>query len=407
MSGPLAGLKVIELARILAGPWSGQTLSDLGADVIKVESLTGDDTRGWGPPFVEGSDGAKLDAAYFHSCNRGKQSIAVDFRTEAGREIVRRLIADADIVIENFKVGGLKKYGLDYDSLKTDHPALIYCSITGFGQTGPYAKRAGYDFMIQGMGGIMDLTGEPDGEPMKIGVAFADVFTGLYATIGILGALRERDTTGKGQRVDMSLLDVQVGVLANQALNYLVSGTAPKRLGNAHPNIVPYQVFPTSDGHLIIAVGNTAQFDKLCKVLGAPELSADPGHRTNQGRVENREALVAAIAEKTKTFARDDLLAALEAETVPAGPINNVADVFADPQVAARRMTLDLPASGTKGGTVPSVRLPIVFESGNPEPVRAAPRLGEDTVRILSGLGYEGQDIDRLVDNGVIGRFER
>ncbi|WP_428674807.1 CaiB/BaiF CoA transferase family protein [Roseibium sp.] len=389
MTAPLKGIKVIELARILAGPWTGQTLADLGADVIKVEAPQGDDTRGWGPPFVRDETGADRDAAYFHACNRGKRSITVDFRTGEGQEIVRRLVADADVVIENFKVGGLAKYGLDYDSLRKVNPKLVYCSITGFGQDGPYAHRAGYDFMIQGMGGIMDLTGEPEGDPQKIGVAFADIFTGLYGVIGVLAALRRRDETGEGEWVDMALLDAQVAVLANQALNYFVSGKAPKRLGNAHPNIVPYQVFPSKDGHLIIAVGNDGQFRRLCAVLGRPELPETPKFATNAARVASRSELVPILAEETATRMRDDLLAALEMEGVPAGPINSVEDVFNDTQVTHRGLKVDLPATGVEGGHVPSVRTPISFRNGELVLERAAPALGEHTDEILAELGLK------------------
>lgn len=387
MTAPLKGIKVVELARILAGPWTGQTLADLGADVIKVESPQGDDTRGWGPPFVKDEAGADRDAAYFHACNRGKRSIAVDFRTQEGQDLVRRLVADADILVENFKVGGLAKYGLDYDSLSKVNPKLIYCSITGFGQDGPYAHRAGYDFMIQGMGGIMDLTGDPEGDPQKIGVAFADIFTGLYGVIGVLAALRRRDETGEGEWVDMALLDAQVGVLANQALNYFVSGKAPKRLGNAHPNIVPYQVFPASDGHLIIAVGNDGQFRRLCAVLGLPELADNPRYATNAARVAARSDLVPILTSETSTRARDDLLAALEGEGVPAGPINSVEDVFNDKQVLHRDMKVDLPATGVEGGSVASVRTPIRFRNGTLVLDRAAPALGEHTEEVLKELG--------------------
>ncbi len=387
MTAPLKGIKVVELARILAGPWTGQTLADLGADVIKVESPQGDDTRGWGPPFVKDEAGEDRDAAYFHACNRGKRSIAVDFRTQEGQDLVRRLVADADILVENFKVGGLAKYGLDYDSLSKVNPKLIYCSITGFGQDGPYAHRAGYDFMIQGMGGIMDLTGDPEGDPQKIGVAFADIFTGLYGVIGVLAALRRRDETGEGEWVDMALLDAQVGVLANQALNYFVSGKAPKRLGNAHPNIVPYQVFPASDGHLIIAVGNDGQFRRLCAVLGLPELADNPRYATNAARVAARSDLVPILTAETSTRARDDLLAALEGEGVPAGPINSVEDVFNDKQVLHRDMKVNLPATGVEGGSVASVRTPIRFRNGTLVLDRAAPALGEHTEEILKELG--------------------
>ncbi|GGB63079.1 CoA transferase [Roseibium aquae] len=386
MSTPLEGVKVVEFARILAGPWIGQTLSDLGADVIKVESPVGDDTRGWGPPFVQAEDGSDLDAAYFHSCNRGKRSITVDFRTPEGQETARKLVAQADILVENFKVGGLAKYGLDYDSLKQVNPRLIYCSVTGFGQDGPYAHRAGYDFMIQGMGGIMDLTGDPNGEPQKIGVAFADIFTGLYGVIGILAALRRRDCTGEGEQVDMALLDAQVGVLANQALNYFVSGTSPRRLGNAHPNIVPYQVFAVRDGHLIIAVGNDGQFARLCGVLGRPDLPGLPDYATNKARVANRDKLVAILSEELLRFDRSALLELLEAQGVPAGPINSVADVFHDPQVLHRNLKVDLPATGAASGGVASIRTPIRFSSSELKLTSAAPRLGEHTEEILAEL---------------------
>lgn len=385
MTKPLEGLKVLELARILAGPWVGQLLADLGADVVKVERPgAGDDTRGWGPPFIESADGGDLSAAYFHSCNRGKRSIAVDFETTEGQDLVRKLAAHADVVIENFKVGGLKKYGLDYESLKRVNPRLVYCSITGFGQNGPYAARAGYDFMIQGMGGIMDLTGDPEGEPQKIGVAYVDIFTGVYSVVGILAALRRRDTTGEGAHLDMALLDVQTSVLANQAMNYLASGKAPRRMGNAHPNIVPYQVFPVSDGHVIVAVGNDGQFARFVSVLGQPELAQDERFRTNAGRVRHRPDLVPALTGLTLRMTRDGLLSALEAQGVPAGPINTVADVFADPQVVARGMRIDLPSSAAKGGAIPSVRSPIMIDgkpmaAGNP-----SPRLGEHTEEVLS-----------------------
>ncbi|MES0879582.1 CaiB/BaiF CoA transferase family protein [Roseibium sp. SCP14] len=391
MTAPLKGIKVVELARILAGPWVGQTLADLGADVIKVESPQGDDTRGWGPPFVRNEEGENESAAYFHACNRGKRSITADFRSEEGQEVVRRLVAEADILIENFKVGGLSKYGLDYESLKQINPRLIYCSVTGFGQDGPYAHRAGYDFMIQGMGGIMDLTGDPEGDPQKIGVAFADIFTGLYGVIGVLAALRRRDATGEGEWIDMALLDAQVGVLANQALNYFVSGNAPKRLGNAHPNIVPYQVFPAKDGHLIIAVGNDSQYQRLCSVLGLPDLAQNPKFKTNAGRVASRSELIPILTAETATRMRDDLLAALELEGVPAGPINSVEDVFNDQQVRHRGLKVELPASGVDGGTVASVRTPIKFANGDLVLDRAAPSLGEHTEEILRELGLKAE----------------
>ncbi|MFG1200877.1 CaiB/BaiF CoA-transferase family protein [Xanthobacter aminoxidans] len=384
-SAPLAGLRVLELARILAGPWCGQLLADLGAEVIKVERPGGgDDTRTWGPPFLKGADGAGLGAAYFHSTNRGKRSVAVDFETEDGQKIIRDLARQSDVLIENFKVGGLKKYGLDYESLKKENPRLIYCSVTGFGQDGPYAPRAGYDFLVQGMGGIMDLTGAPDGEPQKVGVAFADIFTGLYATVGILAALRRRDETGTGGHVDMALLDTQVGVLANQAMNYLTSGKAPKRMGNAHPNIVPYQVFPCADGYFIAAVGNDGQFARFCAVLGAPELAQAADYATNPARVANRAVLVPKLTALTMAFARDDLLAALEAKGVPAGPINTVSQVFEDPQVKARGLRVDLAEAG--GGTIPAVASPIVLDGVRQVAKSASPRLGADTEQVLAAL---------------------
>jgi crotonobetainyl-CoA:carnitine CoA-transferase CaiB-like acyl-CoA transferase len=382
---PLKGLKVLELARILAGPWVGQLLADLGADVVKVERPgAGDDTRGWGPPFIEAADGGDLSAAYFHSCNRGKRSIAVDFEASEGQELVRRLAANADVVIENFKVGGLSKYGLDYEGLKAVNPRLVYCSITGFGQDGPYATRAGYDFMIQGMGGIMDLTGDPEGEPQKIGVAFADIFTGVYSVVGVLAALRRRDETGEGAHLDMSLLDVQTSVLANQAMNYLASGQSPRRMGNAHPNIVPYQVFPVADGHVIVAVGNDGQFARFVAVLGRPDLAQDVRFKTNAGRVGHRVALAPVLTELTLKTTRNALLSALESQGVPAGPINTVADVFADPQVIARGMKIDLVAPAAKDGVIPSVRSPIILDGKPMAASRPSPRLGEHTDEILS-----------------------
>ncbi|WP_407660345.1 CaiB/BaiF CoA transferase family protein [Kaistia algarum] len=368
MEAPLAGLRVIELARILAGPWIGQTLADLGADVIKVESPEGDDTRRWGPPFIE--HGGETTAAYFHACNRGKRSIVADFRAEADLETVRQLIAGADVVIENFKFGGLEKYGLDYESVRASNPRLVYCSITGFGHTGPYRERAGYDFLIQGMSGIMDLTGEPEGEPQKIGVAFADIFTGLYGVIAIQAALAQRERTGLGQQIDMSLLDSMTGVLANQAMNFLTTGLSPKRLGNAHPNIAPYQTFAVSDGHFILAVGNDGQFARFCAVIGEEALAGDPRFSTNAARVANRPELSERIAGRTREWTRDALLSALEAVGVPAGPINSVADVFADPQVLARGMRIDPDG-------IPGVRTPIQLSAGDLDLDRRAPRLGE------------------------------
>jgi crotonobetainyl-CoA:carnitine CoA-transferase CaiB-like acyl-CoA transferase len=388
MPGPLAGLRVLELARILAGPWAGQILADLGADVVKVERRgAGDDTRGWGPPFVAAADGGNLGAAYFHCTNRGKRSIELDFESEDGRRIVRKLAARSDILIENFKVGGLAKFGLDYASLAAVNPRLIYCSVTGFGQTGPYAARAGYDLMAQGMGGFMSLTGAPDGEPTRAGVPIADIFTGVYSVVGILAALAEREKTGRGSHVDTALVDAQVGVLGNQALNYLVSGVLPERIGNAHPNIVPYQVFPVADGHVIIASGNDGQFAKLCGVLGEPGLAQDPNYKTNADRVKNRAKIVAHLSTLTLRFKRADILAKLEAVNVPAGPIYNLDDVFSDPQVIHRGMRLDLPNEAAKGGTIPGVRTPITIDGEGMAAERPAPRLGEHTQDILREIG--------------------
>jgi crotonobetainyl-CoA:carnitine CoA-transferase CaiB-like acyl-CoA transferase len=396
---PLSGIKVIELARILAGPWAGQVLADLGADVIKVERPgTGDDTRQWGPPFVEYADGGR-DAAYFHACNRGKRSIAIDFERPEGRDILLRLLAGSDVLIENFKVGGLAKHGLDYGSVRKINPRLIYCSITGFGQTGPYASRPGYDFMIQGMGGIMDLTGEAHGGPMKIGVAYADIMTGLYAAIAIQAALIKRASTGEGAHIDMALLDTQAGVLANQAMNFLVSGNAPKRMGNQHPNIVPYRVFPASDGHIIIASGNDRQWQSVCAVLGIPQMANDSQFASNAARIENREGLNALLDTLTAKRTRADLLEAFEAAGVPAGPINSVADVFADPQVIHRGMAQTLPLGG---GAVPSVRTPIMLDGEGMMAGAASPRLGEHTRQILEELNTSKVAAAKLLDDDAI-----
>ncbi|WP_045837352.1 CaiB/BaiF CoA-transferase family protein [Hyphomicrobium sp. 99] len=381
---PLAGLRVLELARVLAGPWAGQTLADLGAHVIKVERPEGgDETRTWGPPFVPGGKG-KASAAYFHATNRGKKSVAIDFEASAGRDAVLALAKDADVIIENFKVGGLAKYGLDYTAIKAINPRVIYCSITGFGQTGPYAPRAGYDYIVQGMGGIMDLTGAPDGEPQKIGVAFADIFAGVYSTIGILAALNARNTTGEGAHIDMALLDAQVSVLANQAMNYLVSGKAPRRLGNAHPNIVPYQVFPASDRPIIIAAGNDGQFRRVCEVLGLSGLERDERFDTNSHRVANRAALIPIIEAETAKRSSGELLAGLEAAGVPAGPVNSLDQTFADPQVIARQMRQDL--SRADGTSVPTVRGPIVMNGEACVATTPSPELGEHTLDVLDLL---------------------
>ena len=374
MTAPLAGVKVIELARILAGPWAGQTLADLGADVIKVEAPEGDDTRRWGPPFIE-RDG-DTSAAYFYATNRGKKSIICDFRTPEGQEVVRRLVADADVVIENFKVGGLAKYGLDWESLRQVNPRLVYCSITGFGQTGPYAHRAGYDFIIQGMAGLMSVTGAPDGQPQKVGVAVTDVFTGVYAATAILAALVQRGVTGLGQQIDMALMDVATSIMANQAMNYLVSGKAPKMMGNAHPNLAPYAVFDCADGWIILATGNDAQYRRLCGILGLADMAEAAAFATNALRIANRAEMTRRITEATLRWSKADLLAACEAEGVPAGPINDLAEVFADPQVVARGMQI-------APDGVPGVRSPMTFSAAELALDRPAPKLGEHQDEVL------------------------
>ncbi|MBL9046477.1 MAG: CoA transferase [Tabrizicola sp.] len=377
MAAPLEGVRVIELARILAGPWAGQTLADLGADVIKVEAPEGDDTRRWGPPFIE-RDGEKT-AAYFHSANRGKRGITCDFRTEEGQDLVRRLVRDADVVIENFKVGGLAKYGLDWESLRKVNPRLIYCSITGFGQDGPYAHRAGYDFIIQGMSGLMSVTGSPDGQPQKVGVAVTDIFTGVYAATGILAALIQRGRTGQGQQVDMALLDVATSIMANQAMNYLASGKVPGMMGNAHPNLAPYAVFDCKDGWLILATGNDGQYQRLCKILGLGDMATAAEYLTNADRIANRDEMTRRITAATKTWSKVDLLAACEAEGVPAGPINSLAEVFADPQVIARKLKI-----APEG--LPGLRSPMTFSGAELALDRPAPRLGQHQDEVLRDL---------------------
>jgi crotonobetainyl-CoA:carnitine CoA-transferase CaiB-like acyl-CoA transferase len=382
---PLHGVRVIELARILAGPWAGQLLADLGADVIKIEHPEGgDDTRRWGPPFVTGADGENLSAAYYHSANRGKRSITLDIASAEGAAAARDLIATADVVIENFKVGGLKKYGLDYDSLKQTNPALVYCSITGFGQTGPYAPRAGYDFIIQAMAGMMSITGEKGREPQKAGVAISDIFTGLYSVIAIQAALRHAEKTGEGQMIDMALFDTQAGILGNQNLNYLISGEAPVQMGNAHMNIAPYEVFPVSDGHVIIAVGNDGQFQRFCKLLNNKTMAADPDFETNPSRVAHRDRLREEIIAAMRSWTKADILAACENNAVPAGPINTIAEMFADPQAIARELRMDL--SDRAGTDIPSVRAPILLPASPLTYNRPSPRLGEHTDEVLAEL---------------------
>lgn len=369
MAAPLDGLKVVELARILAGPWAGQTLSDLGAEVIKIEAPQGDDTRQWGPPFITRDD--DTSASYFHSCNRGKTSVVIDFRTAEGKQDLLNLIKEADILIENYKVGGLAKYGLDYETLSHVNPALIYCSITGFGQTGPYAHRAGYDYIIQGMSGFMSITGEPDGAPQRAGVAITDLFTGVYATTAILSALHMRAKTGQGQHIDMSLLDTAVSVMANQGMNYLTTGTPPARTGNYHPNLTPYQVFECCDGHIIIATGNDAQYRRLCQILDLKHMTEAPEYLKNADRVANREQMIDALMDKTRQWSKLDLLSACEREGVPAGPINNMQEVFDDPQIQHRGLQIDFDG-------IPSVRSPFRFSNASLKLDRPSPKLGEN-----------------------------
>ena len=370
---PLKGLRVIELARILAGPWAGQTLADLGAEVIKIESKTGDDTRTWGPPFI--NTGEETNAAYYHSCNRGKQSVSLDFKNKNDLLKLKNLIATADILIENFKVGGLDKYGLGYKTLLNNHPSLIYCSITGFGQTGPYAKRAGYDFLMQGMSGLMSITGEPDSQPQKVGVAVTDIFTGLYAVVAIQAALRSRDTTGLGQHIDLSLLDVATATTANQAMNYLATGTPPNRRGNNHPNIVPYCAVSTRDGYIILAVGNDEQFKNFNKIFNVEWYKNDK-FKTNPTRLENRDELLNLIEEKTINFSSNDLLIECEKYGVPAGPINTLGDVFNDPQILHRGMKINLDG-------VPSVKNPIIFSNMEMSYDIPSPNLGDSNKKFL------------------------
>lgn len=387
MNQSLSGLRVLDLSRILAGPWCGQLLADLGADVIKIERPeTGDDTRRWGPPFLNGDDSS--DAAYFLCANRGKRSVTVDFTKPPGQEIIRQLVGQSDVLIENFKVGGLRAYGLDYEALKKVNPRLIYCSVTGFGQSGPYASRPGYDFLIQAMGGLMSITGRKQGTsgagPQKAGVALTDILTGLYGSVGILAAVAHRERTGEGQHIDVALLDVQIAALANQAMNYLVGGVSPAPMGNAHPNIVPYQDFETRDGHIIIAVGNDAQFFRLCSALGGSELAEDNRYGSNSGRVEHRDELIGAITELTRAKDSQEILRALESVGVPCGPINDIEAVFDDPNVVAREIRVDLPHAS--GGSAPSVANPIRLSATPVQYRNAPPTLGQHTDSVLAEL---------------------
>lgn len=407
MSGALSHIRVLDLSRVLAGPWAGQIFGDLGAEVIKVERPgSGDDTRHWGPPYIKDAEGNdSREAAYFQSANRNKQSLTLDFTQPDGQRLVRELVAQCDVLLENFKVGGLAAYGLDYESLKAINPRLIYCSITGFGQSGPYAKRAGYDFMIQGLGGLMSLTGRPEGEegagPMKVGVALTDILTGLYATVGVLAALNQREQSGVGQHIDVALLDVQVACLANQAMNYLATGVSPKRLGNAHPNIVPYQDFPSADGNFILAVGNDGQFRKFCEVAGIANLADDPRFVTNKARVAHRAELIPLLRQATVFKTTAQWIEQLEKAGVPCGPINDLQQVFADPQVQARGLRLDLP--NALGSSTPQVASPLRL-SATPVAYRSAPPLlGQHTEALLQRLlGMSETQIAELREAGVI-----
>lgn len=406
MSGPLSHLRVLDLSRVLAGPWASQILGDLGAEVIKIERPgIGDDTRSWGPPYLKGADGANELSAYFLAANRNKESLAVDIAHPEGQALVRKLVAESDVVLENFKVGGLKRYGLDYDSLKRINPKLIYCSITGFGQYGPYAKRPGYDFLIQSMGGLMSITGqaddEPGGGPMKVGVALTDIMTGLYATIGVLAALCHRDRTGEGQYVEAALLDVQVASLANQAMNYLVTGKAPTRMGNSHPNIVPYQDFPTADGDMVLTVGNDQQFSRLCEVLGHSEWARDERFATNRDRVANRKELIPKLRQATVMRSTQEWVEMLEASGVPCGPVNTLDKVFDDPQALARGMRQSV--SHPNLGEVPTVGNPLKLKLTPVTYRTAPPLLGEQSEQVLLRVvGLSSEEIKALRERGVI-----
>ena len=405
MAQALAGVRVLDLTRILAGPTCTQLLGDLGADVIKIERPgAGDDTRKWGPPYVQGSDGPTAESAYYLCANRNKRSVAIDIASEAGQALLRRLLAKCDVLVENFKVGDLARYGLDWAQLKGEFPWLVYCSITGFGQTGPYAPRAGYDYLAQGLGGIMSLTGAPDGPPMKVGVGIADLMCGMYATVAILAALRHRDATGHGQHIDSALLDTQVAWLANEATNFLLSGQVPKRQGTEHPNIVPYQTFATADGYVILAVGNDAQFQKWCRFAGATELAADPRFATNSLRVEHRRELYARMPEHMRAKTTAEWVAGLAGIGVPCGPVNTLDQVFADPQVQARGMRIDLPHPDAAAGSVPLVANPLKMSLTPPAYRHGPPTLGQHTDQVLGELlGLGEAELAGLHEAGTIG----
>ena len=407
MSSSLSHLRVLDLSRVLAGPWCSQHLADLGAEVIKIERPgSGDETRAWGPPYLKDADGNDTtEAGYYLSCNRGKKSLTLDISTKEGQDIVRNLAAKSDVELENYKVGQLKKYGLGYDDLKTINPRIVYCSITGFGQTGPWSHRPGYDFIIQGLGGLMSVTGErddlPGGGPQKVGVAVTDLMTGMYATIAVLAALTHRDRTGVGQYIDMALLDVSVAMLANMNMNYLTSGQAPKRWGNAHPNVVPYQVFACSDGHIIVAVGNDSQFRKFCEMLGKNELAVDPRFATNSNRVRNRDDLIPLLEPLVKTRSRDAWVDVLEVAGIPCGPINNIDQVFENPQVKARSIKIEIPHE--LAGKVPQVASPMRFSETPIEYHAAPPTLGQHNEYVLRELlGMNQAEFEHLHQSKII-----
>lgn len=400
MNQALSHLRVLDLSRVLAGPWATQLLADLGAEVIKIERpQVGDDTRGWGPPFVCDAEGQPSDAAYYLCANRGKKSVTLDITQPRGQEIIRQLVQSCDVLVENYKVGGLKKYGLDYDSLREINPRLVYCSVTGFGQTGPYASLPGYDYIVQGMSGLMSVTGPADGEPHKVGVAVTDLFTGMYASSAILAALASRDQTGVGQHIDLALFDCAVAMLANVNMNYLVGGKTPPRLGNGHPNIVPYQVFSAADGHFILACGNDAQFMRVLDLLGLSALATDARFARNADRVAHRDALIPQLAQAFACESREHWLAALDAAGVPAGPINTIDEAFADPQIQARQMQISLDRDGV---AIPQVACPIRF-SGTPIVYEdAPPMLGGHTKEVLRNLGLSDIQIGALHNDGIV-----
>lgn len=405
MTEALAGIRVLDLSRILAGPTCTQLLGDLGADVVKIERpRAGDDTRKWGPPYVQGNDGPTAESAYYLCANRNKRSVAIDIASLEGQSLVRGLLAHCDVLVENFKVGDLARYGLGWEQLRQEFPRLVYCSITGFGQTGPYAPRAGYDYLAQGLGGIMSITGESEGLPMKVGVGIADVMCGMYATVAVLAALRHRDATGEGQQIDAALLDSQIAWLVNEGTNYLLSGRVPRRLGTEHPNIVPYKTFESADGYVILAVGNDGQFQKWCAFAGAPDLAMDPRFATNSLRVQHRDELYGVMPGVMRRKTTEEWVEGLAALGVPCGPVNSLDQVFADPQVQARGMRLDMPHASAATGTVPLIANPLKMSATPPSYRHSPPTLGQHTDEVLHELlGLDGAELARLREVGTIG----